>query len=52
MLIKKTSKMLLSIVSKQEFVGNGTKHMTSLEIAELTGKQHKNVMQRAEISAG
>ena len=37
--------MLLSIVSKQEFVGNGTKHMTSLEIAELTGKQHKNVMQ-------
>ena len=45
MLIKKTSKMLLSIVSKQEFVGNGTKHMTSLEIAELTGKQHKNVMQ-------
>ena len=37
--------MLLSIASKQEFVGNGTKHMTSLEIAELTGKQHKNVMQ-------
>ena len=26
-------------------VGNDTQHMTSLEIAELTGKQHKNVMQ-------
>ena len=25
--------------------GNTTQHMTSLEIAELTGKQHKNVMQ-------
>ena len=30
------------------FVGNDNnqqQHMTSLEIAELTGKQHKNVMQ-------
>ena len=26
-------------------VGNDTQHMTSIEMAELTGKQHKNVMQ-------
>ena len=26
-------------------VGNDTQHMTSLEIAELTGKQHKHVME-------
>ena len=33
-----------TIVLKSEFVGNDTQHMTSLEIAELTGKQHKDVM--------
>ena len=34
------------------FVGNDNnqqQYMTSLEIAELTGKQHKNVMQPSEI---
>ena len=33
-----------TIVLKSEFVGNDTQHMTSLEIAELTGKQHKDVL--------
>jgi len=34
------------IVLKTQIVGNGKQQMmTSLEIAELTGKQHKNVMQ-------
>ena len=33
-----------TIVLKSEFVGNDTLHMTSLEIAELTGKQHKDVL--------
>ena len=37
--------MKTTIVLKSEFVGNDRQHMTSLEIAELTGKQHKNVMQ-------
>ena len=39
--------MKTTIVLKSEFVetNNNTQHMTSLEIAELTGKQHKNVMQ-------
>ena len=36
--------MKTTIVLKSEFVGNDTQHMTSLEIAELTGKQHKDVM--------
>ena len=34
-----------TIVLQSEIVNNDTQHMTSLEIAELTGKQHKNVMQ-------
>ena len=34
------------IVLKTQIVGNDKQQMmTSLEIAELTGKQHKNVMQ-------
>ena len=33
------------ITLKNSHVENDTQHMTSLEIAELTGKQHKNVMQ-------
>ena len=38
--------METTIISfKNTNVGNDTRHMTSLEIAELTGKQHKNVMQ-------
>ena len=38
--------METTIISiKNTNVGNDTQHMTSLEIAELTGKQHKNVMQ-------
>ena len=32
-------------VESVSMAGNTTQHMTSLEIAELTGKQHKNVMQ-------
>ena len=34
-----------TITLKNSHVENDTQHMTSLEIAELTGKQHKNVMQ-------
>ena len=37
--------METTIVLNKEIVGNDNQHMTSLEIAELTGKQHKNVMQ-------
>jgi len=37
--------MKTTIIINSEVVGNDTQHMTSLEIAELTGKQHKNVMQ-------
>ena len=38
--------METTIISfKNTNVENDTRHMTSLEIAELTGKQHKNVMQ-------
>ena len=33
-----------TIVLQSEIVNNDTQHMTSLEIAELTGKQHKHVM--------
>ena len=32
------------IIIKSINVGNDTQHMTSLEIAELTGKQHKDVL--------
>ena len=53
MLANNLRKMKTTIIFKQEHVGNdnqsyaGTdnQHMTSLEIAEVTGKQHKNVMQ-------
>ena len=37
--------METTIILQSEIVGNDTQRMTSLEIAELTGKQHKNVMQ-------
>ena len=37
--------MKTTIIINSEVVGNDAQHMTSLEIAELTGKQHKNVMQ-------
>jgi len=33
------------MTEKNICVGNDTQHMTSIEMAELTGKQHKNVMQ-------
>ena len=33
------------ITVKNTHVGNDNQHMTSLEIAEVAGKQHKNVMQ-------
>ena len=33
------------ITVKNTQVGNDNQHMTSLEIAEVTGKQHKNIMQ-------
>ena len=36
--------METTIVLNKEIVGNDNQHMTSLEIAELTGKQHKNLM--------
>ena len=36
--------MKTSIVLHTQIVGNDTQHMTSLEIAELTGKQHKDVL--------
>ena len=36
--------METTIVLKTQVVGNDTQHMTSLEIAELTGKQHKDVL--------
>ena len=45
MLIKFDLKMETTIILQSEIVGNDTQRMTSLEIAELTGKQHKNVMQ-------
>ena len=44
MLIKFDLKMETTIILQSEIVGNDTQRMTSLEIAELTGKQHKNVM--------
>ena len=37
--------MKTSIVLHTQIVGNDTQQMTSLEIAELTGKQHKHVME-------
>ncbi len=37
--------MTTEIVLNNPIAGNGTPHMTSLEIAEVTGKKHKNVMQ-------
>ena len=37
--------MKTSIVLHTQIVGNDTQHMTSLEIAELTGKQHCHVME-------
>ena len=38
--------MEATIISLQTtHVGNDNQHMTSLEIAQVTGKQHKNVMQ-------
>ena len=45
MLIKFDLKMETTIILQSKIVGNDTQRMTSLEIAELTGKQHKNVMQ-------
>ena len=37
--------MKTTIIINSEVVGNDTQHMTSLEIAELTGKQHFHVME-------
>ena len=40
------NKMETTIISLSHTrVGNDTQHMTSLEIAQVTGKQHKNLMQ-------
>ncbi len=36
--------METTIILQSEIVGNDTQHMTSLEIAELTGKQHNHLM--------
>ena len=46
-LTKSTQTMKTTIISINTHVGNDNNQqmMTSLEIAELTGKQHKNVMQ-------
>ena len=35
--------MMTEIITKEAL--DNTKYITSIEIAELTGKQHKNVMQ-------
>ena len=35
----------MKVIALHPHVGNDNHHMTKLEIAELTGKQHKNVMQ-------
>ena len=43
--LTKHSNKMKTIVLNTQNVGNDIQHMTSLEIAELTGKQHKNVMQ-------
>ena len=39
-----THNMKTTIIINSEVVGNDAKHMTSLEIAEVTGKQHNHVM--------
>ena len=45
LLTKKLKKMEATIISLQtKHVGNDNQHMTSLEIAEVTGKQHKDVL--------
>ena len=45
LLAKSTQTMKATIIKfEKSNVGNDTQHMTSLEIAELTGKQHKNLM--------
>ena len=44
MLIKFDLKMETTIILQSEIVGNDTQRMTSLEIAELTGKQHNHLM--------
>ena len=46
--LKNSNNMKTTIISINTHVGNDNNKqqmMTSLEIAELTGKQHKNVMQ-------
>ena len=40
-----TDSMETTIISINKTVGNDKQVMTSLEIAQVTGKQHKNVMQ-------
>ena len=44
MLIKFDLNMETTIILQSEIVGNDTQRMTSLEIAELTGKQHNHLM--------
>ena len=44
MLIKFDLKMETTIILQSGIVGNDTQRMTSLEIAELTGKQHNHLM--------
>ena len=44
LLSQTTHNMKTTIIINSEVVGNDAQHMTSLEIAELTGKQHKDVM--------
>ena len=43
--LTKHSNKMKTIVLNTQNVGNDIQHMTSLEIAELTGKQHKHVME-------
>ena len=45
LLANQLKKMNTTIVINNQNKVNTPQHMTSLEIAELTGKQHKNVMQ-------
>ena len=43
--MKQTTAITISMIKSNNSDNNGEQRMTSLEIAQLTGKQHKNIMQ-------
>ena len=43
--MKQTTAITISMINSNSSDNNGEQRMTSLEIAQLTGKQHKNIMQ-------